>query len=176
MMSSKELFDFITDLTITEQNIEEYLDKAQERACLRPLDDQTAEEEIAEAVFQKVFIPRTLDEVDRYEEDYERLREGGGGGDAGGQIGEDVVYRTITGMNADLTGPRSQPQLLQGTCMVGYIPGAYFSIPRSSLCAFFSASWFLSLCRVNPLLKATPDGRPPCIVATHLGPNCATMH
>ena len=104
VMTSKELFDFITDLTINEQNIEEYLEKAQERACLRPPDEKTAEDEIAEAVFQKVFIPRKLDEVAKYEEDYERMKEGG--------VGEDVLYQTITGMNSDLTGPRSQPQLL----------------------------------------------------------------
>lgn len=104
VMSSKELFDFITDVTINEANVEEYLEKAQERACERPA---TAEDEISEAVFQKVFIPRTLDEVERYEEDYERTREGGGG---------DIVYRTITGMNRDLSGPRFQPQLLQGNC------------------------------------------------------------
>ncbi len=120
VMTSKELFDFITDLTINEGNIEEYLEKAQERACLRPLDEKTAEDEIAEAVFQKVFIPRTLDEVVRYEEDYERVREGVGSG--GGGAGENLVYQTITGMNSDLTGPRSQPQLLmQGTSKITVI-------------------------------------------------------
>lgn len=105
VMTGKELFDFITDVTINESNIEEYLEKAQARACERPVSEVTAEEEIAEAVFQKVFIPRTLDEVVKYENDYERMKEGGG---------EDIVYRTIMGMKSDLSGPRSQPQLLQG--------------------------------------------------------------
>lgn len=106
VMTGKELFDFITDVTITESNIEDYLEKAQERARSRPLDDITAEEQVAEAVFQRVFIPRTLDEVVKYEEDYERLQKGGGG---------DIAYQTITGMKPDLSGPRAHPQILQGT-------------------------------------------------------------
>lgn len=113
VMSSKELFDFITDVTINEANVEDYLQKAQERACERVGGEMTAEEEIAEAVFQKVFIPRKLEEVVRYEEDFEQTREGGAT-EGGGGGGRDVVYRTITGMNQDLSGPRSQPQLLQG--------------------------------------------------------------
>lgn len=107
VMTSKELFDFITDVTITESNMEEYLEKAQERASARLLDDTTPEEQVAEAVFQHLFIPRTLDEVAKYEEDYKRLQEGGG-------EGGDIVYQTITGMKEDLSGPRSCPQLLQG--------------------------------------------------------------
>lgn len=108
VMSRKELFDFITDVTITQSNIGEYLELAQERALSRPA-LETAEDEIAEAVFQKVFIPRTLDEVVKYEEDYQRMQGGGGGGGGG-----DILYQTITGMKSDLSGPRSQPQLLCG--------------------------------------------------------------
>lgn len=96
VMTGKELFDFVTDVTITESNIGDYLERAQERASSRPVDEITAEEQVAEAVFQQVFIPRTLDEVAKYEEDYERLQKGGGG---------DIVYQTITGMKPDLSGP-----------------------------------------------------------------------
>ncbi len=102
-MTTKELFDFITDMTINEENIEEYLEKAQEKITTREI---SAGEEIADAVFQNVFIPRTLDEVVKYEEDYEKTKSGGGG--------EDILYHTITGMKSDMSGPRSQPQLLQG--------------------------------------------------------------
>lgn len=105
VMTTKELFDFITDVTINEDNMEKYLEKAQERATNRQLGgDVDVEEEIAAAVFQRVFIPKTLDEVARYEEDYERAKSGG--------MGEGILYRTITGMKQDLSGPRSQPQLL----------------------------------------------------------------
>jgi len=129
VMTVKELFDFITDVTITEANMDEYLEKAQERASNRPVGHQaeTVEEEIAAAVFQKVFIPKSLDEVVKYEEDFERTRLGG----AGGGVGEDgrgdgsVVYQTITGMKPDLSGPRRRPELLEegmgSTCVGGGI-------------------------------------------------------
>ena len=34
-MTIKELFDFVTDVTITDKNIDEYLDRAMEIACNR---------------------------------------------------------------------------------------------------------------------------------------------
>ena len=115
VMTVKELFDFITDVTITEANMDEYLERAQERASSRPVGQQaeTVEEEIAAAVFQKVFIPKSLDEVVKYEEDFERTRSREGGDGNGGVCGErSVVYQTITGMKPDLSGPRSRPELL----------------------------------------------------------------
>ena len=115
VMTARELFDFVTDVTVTDSNMEEYLERVQERAWERAESARdgsngvgggaTPSEQVAEAVFQRVFIPRALDEVIKYEEDYARLREGGG---------EDIVYQTITGMKDDLSGPRLQPQLLQG--------------------------------------------------------------
>ena len=104
VMTVKELFDFITDVTITESNIEEYLKKAQERASSKDIDLISAEEEISEAVFQQVYIPRTLDEVATYEKDFEKIQSG---------QGEDLAYHTITGMKADLSGVQTVPQLLQ---------------------------------------------------------------
>ncbi len=109
VMTVKELFDFITDVTITEDNVEDYLEKAQERAKSRPLGvHASVEEEIAAAVFQKVFIPKSLEEVVKYEEDFERTL------CSSGRPGEGVVYQTITGMKQDLSGPRTQPELLEG--------------------------------------------------------------
>ena len=106
-MTTKELFDFITDITINEENVEDYLEKAQERAKNRFLAGKVSvEEEIAEAVFHKMFIPKSLDEVSKYEEDYDTTKSGG--------VTEGILYQTITGMKQDLSGPRSQPQLLQG--------------------------------------------------------------
>ena len=110
VMSTKELFDFITDVTINEENIEEYLDKAQERSKNRLIGEEvTGEEEVAAAVFRKVFIPTRLDEVATYEEDFKRTKSGGDGG-------EGILYQTITGMKQDMSGPRNQPQLLKGNC------------------------------------------------------------
>lgn len=103
VMTVKELFDFVTDITITEDNMEEYLEKAQARAQSRPVGERTVEEEISEAVFQKVFIPRTLNEVATYEKDFIDMQEG---------RAEDILYPTITGLKPDLSGPQIQPQLL----------------------------------------------------------------
>lgn len=110
VMTVKELFDFVTDITITEDNIDRYLEIAQDRASARFLGEKTPLEEVSEAVFQQVFIPRTLDEVSSYERDYEQRQQG---------EAEDILYQTVTGMKSDLSGAQTVPQLLidaaQGT-------------------------------------------------------------
>ena len=106
VMTVKELFDFVTDINVTEENMEEYLEEAQALAQSRPVGERTVEEEISEAVFQKVFIPRTLNEVATYEKDFIDMQEGRGG---------DILYPTITGLKPDLSGPQTRPQLLQKT-------------------------------------------------------------
>ena len=45
--------------------------------CSRPL-QRTAEEELQDSVFSQAFIPKTLEEVDDHERDFDRLAEGGG--------------------------------------------------------------------------------------------------
>ena len=114
-MTVKELFNFVTDVMITDENMDEYLEKAQERALSRPVGATSAQEEVSEAVFQQVFIPRTLDEVVKYEEHYEDV-----------QLGRqsDILYPIVTGMKADLSGPQITPQLLSKEgmqyCLVEY--------------------------------------------------------
>lgn len=56
-------------------------------ASSRPL-DLSAEEEVADAVFQHAFIPRRLDEVAAYERDVEDRREG---------REREIFYQTILG-------------------------------------------------------------------------------
>ncbi|KDR20687.1 serine/threonine-protein kinase RIO1 [Zootermopsis nevadensis] len=86
-MTVKELFDFITDPTITDSNRDAYLDKMSERAAARMLEEVTAQEQIDEEVFKKSFIPRRLTEVVDAERDIERAQSGG-----------DLVYQTVTGL------------------------------------------------------------------------------
>lgn len=83
-MATRELFEFITDPTINAANIDAYLDKVPRQGSMSSSlsltssssDDQvmavveqrlehgmTAEEEVAEEVFKRSFIPRTLDDV-----------------------------------------------------------------------------------------------------------------
>lgn len=61
-MPVKALFDFITDPTVNEKNIDEYLDKMS-----KMMEDQSTEldpeQQIEEEVFKNVYIPQRLDEV-----------------------------------------------------------------------------------------------------------------
>lgn len=60
-MTVKDLFDFITDPTINDTNMDEYLEKVSERLVLsEPLNN---EQLVEEEVFKNVYIPQTLSEV-----------------------------------------------------------------------------------------------------------------
>lgn len=101
-MLVKELFDFITDPTVTEENMEAYLDKVSEQAAERG-DDITAEEQVKEEVFKNVFIPRRLEEVVHIERDILQAKEG---------KGENLVYKTIVGLTDDLSAAQ-KPSILK---------------------------------------------------------------
>ena len=62
-MSFKALFDFITDPTVTEDNIEEYLEKMSEIMKNDSLSELVPEQQIQEEVFKNAFIPKRLTEV-----------------------------------------------------------------------------------------------------------------
>ena len=49
-MTVKELFDFVTDLSITDDNVDAYLDRAQEIASQRTLEETTEQEKVDEEV------------------------------------------------------------------------------------------------------------------------------
>lgn len=61
-MTVKELFDFITDPTITDKNMDSCLDKLSDVAASRGA-EPTCEEKLLEEVFKSAFIPQTLTEV-----------------------------------------------------------------------------------------------------------------
>ena len=60
-MTVKELFDFITDASITEDNMDQCLDKIAEK--LQNMEPLTAEQIVDDEVFKKAYIPKTLNEV-----------------------------------------------------------------------------------------------------------------
>lgn len=64
-LTVKELFDFITDPTITEKNLEECMQKLSEKVASRNFDDMTAQEQIEEETFKNVYIPKRLTEVSK---------------------------------------------------------------------------------------------------------------
>lgn len=61
-MSLKALFNFITDPTVSEENMEEYLDLASEKMT-QNLQSLNPEEQVEEEVFKQAYIPQRLDEV-----------------------------------------------------------------------------------------------------------------
>lgn len=64
-MTVKELFDFITDPSISDQNMEAYLEKLSETISNRNHDELSAKEQIEEEVFKNAFIPKRLAEVSK---------------------------------------------------------------------------------------------------------------
>eukprot|EP00245_Coleochaete_scutata_P005255 TRINITY_DN1867_c0_g1_i1.p1 TRINITY_DN1867_c0_g1~~TRINITY_DN1867_c0_g1_i1.p1 ORF type:complete len:721 (-),score=201.39 TRINITY_DN1867_c0_g1_i1:39-2201(-) len=103
-MYVRELFDFITDPLLRDEDVDDYLEQMQERIANRP-SEREAEDEVAEAVFAQAFIPRTLNQVEDYEKDASRI--------AKGENTEGIYYQTITGLKDDLSGVRELPALLE---------------------------------------------------------------
>lgn len=62
-MTVRELFTFITDPNIKEENMEEYLEQMREHIGNRNINELTEQQKIDEAVFKHAYIPKRLDEV-----------------------------------------------------------------------------------------------------------------
>ncbi|KAL5293122.1 RIOK1 family protein [Megaselia abdita] len=92
-MTVKELFDFITDKSITEENMEECVEKISERIKDRDINELTAQEKIDEEVFKNIYIPKRLDEVVHFQRDVDKAKSGAGG---------ELMYRKVTGLTSDL--------------------------------------------------------------------------
>ncbi|XP_013190851.1 serine/threonine-protein kinase RIO1 [Amyelois transitella] len=102
-LTVRELFDFITDITITEDNMEDYLEKLSEKASLRNINDMSAQEMIEEEVFKNMYIPKRLNEVINYERDIKKAKDG---------EADDLMYKKIVGFNEKL-GTVDTPEILQ---------------------------------------------------------------
>ncbi|XP_011405349.1 PREDICTED: serine/threonine-protein kinase RIO1-like isoform X1 [Amphimedon queenslandica] len=101
VMNVKSLFDFVTDGTVTVDNIDQYIEEAQKRAIE---EKGTNEDQVDDAVFKNIYIPQSLHEVSRYESDVSEAQTGSK---------TDIAYQTITGLKPDLSGTLLVPQLLQ---------------------------------------------------------------
>ena len=104
VMTVRELFDFVTDPSISDDNVDEYLERAQVIAANRGVQEETPEETVKEEVFKKAYIPRTLEQVVDFEKDAERAKKG---------KAEEILYSTLTGLKPDLTGVQAHPELLK---------------------------------------------------------------
>jgi len=100
VLTLKGLFDFVTDPTITSDNVDRYLEEAQKRIEAGLGDDATNEEQVAEEVFKRTFIPQKMDEVINYQKDARRA-----------QSGESVEYLRFLGLKGDLS-VNEKPELL----------------------------------------------------------------
>jgi len=65
VMKTRDLFDFITDVSITDSNMEEYLEKIQEKINKQ---GEENDEQFEEQVFKNTFIPTSLDQIDHEKE------------------------------------------------------------------------------------------------------------
>nr|XP_018918258.1 PREDICTED: serine/threonine-protein kinase RIO1-like [Bemisia tabaci] len=103
-LTVKELFDFITDPTINESNMEEYLDKVSEKAAnaLPP----TAAEQIDMEVFKNAYIPQTLQQVIDVERDVFSVKQGV-------KQENPLYYQTIVGLEEDLSRTKLVPDILK---------------------------------------------------------------
>ena len=106
VMTVRELFDFVTDPSISDDNVDDYLEKAQTIAANRGVEQENPEETVKEEVFKKAYIPRTLDQVVHFEKDAERAKEG---------QAEEILYSKLTGLKPDLTGVLAHPELLKNS-------------------------------------------------------------
>ncbi|KAH9329491.1 hypothetical protein KI387_001599 [Taxus chinensis] len=104
VMVVRELFDFVVDPSIKDEDIDEYLEQVQQKIQRRGI-QSTTEDEIAEAVFAQSFIPRTLGQVKDFEKDIDQI--------TSGKNTEGIYYQTITGMKEDLSGVRVVPAILE---------------------------------------------------------------
>ncbi|XP_061652984.1 serine/threonine-protein kinase RIO1 isoform X1 [Phyllopteryx taeniolatus] len=113
VMTVRELFDFITDLSITCYNMDQYLEKMMAIAAERTSAQRSDRDRVDEEVFKKAYIPRTLTEVSRYERDFDAVRKKEGEESAAGGHDDNVLYQTLTGLKKDLSGVQMVPALLE---------------------------------------------------------------
>ncbi|KAF4046232.1 RIO1 family [Phytophthora infestans] len=74
-MTTQELFDFVTDPRIADEDVDDHLEAIQRMIADRPV-ERTNEEQVDEAVFMSTFIPRSLGEVLHSEREQLAYQEG----------------------------------------------------------------------------------------------------
>ncbi|KAG9445978.1 hypothetical protein H6P81_012106 [Aristolochia fimbriata] len=97
VMAVRELFDFIVDPSITDESVDSYLEKVQQKILERG-NEVSPEDEVAEAVFVQSFIPKQLSEVKYFWKDVDRITKG--------EDTKDMYYQTVTGLNQALSAAK----------------------------------------------------------------------
>ncbi|KAK1127029.1 hypothetical protein K0M31_004643 [Melipona bicolor] len=101
VMPVKELFNFITDPTITEENMDKYLDVISEQMSQQN-DQNDPKQQIEEQVFKQAYIPQNLSQVIDIERDIKLAKSGK----------ENLIYKTLIGLKPDLSKPIDTPEIL----------------------------------------------------------------
>ncbi|XP_059828155.1 serine/threonine-protein kinase RIO1 isoform X1 [Hypanus sabinus] len=114
VMTVRELFEFVTDPSIAEDNLDAYLQKAMELAANRTEEERSNQDKVDEEVFKKAYIPRTLNEVKHYERDVDIMTKSKEENILHKQH-DNILYQTVTGMKKDLTGVQQVPALLESS-------------------------------------------------------------
>ncbi|KAK2901044.1 hypothetical protein QQF64_014866 [Cirrhinus molitorella] len=113
VMTVRELFEFITDPSITNDNINQYLDKAMEIASQRTAEERSNQDKVDEEVFKSAYIPRTLNEVTQYERDVDTMLKKKEEGSSEDINTDNILYQTVTGLRKDLSGVQMVPSILE---------------------------------------------------------------
>jgi len=99
-LSTQQLFNLVTDKSITPDNIDAYLEEVQQRA--NDGHEQTYEEQLQAGVFSKMFIPRRLHDVKNPAVEIDAARSG-----------TPMVHGSVTGLRSDLSGTNTVPEILK---------------------------------------------------------------
>lgn len=113
VMTVRELFEFVTDPSITTDNINKYLDKAMEIASERTAEERSDQDKVDEEVFKKAYIPRTLNEVTHYERDVDTMMKKKEDTSSEDTNTDNILYQTVTGLRKDLSGVQTVPSILE---------------------------------------------------------------
>lgn len=113
VMTVRELFEFVTDPSVTDKNIDDYLEKAMERASARTDEERTNQDKVDEEVFKNAYIPRTLNEVKNYERDVDIMMKLKEEDMALNMQHDNILYQTVTGLKKDLSGVQTVPAILE---------------------------------------------------------------
>ncbi|XP_059879668.1 serine/threonine-protein kinase RIO1 isoform X1 [Delphinus delphis] len=113
VMTVRELFEFVTDPSVTHENVDAYLAKAMEIASQRTKEERSSQDHVDEEVFKRAYIPRTLNEVKNYERDVDIMMKLKEEDMAMNAQQDNILYQTVTGLKKDLSGVQKVPALLE---------------------------------------------------------------
>ena len=102
VLSNCELFNYVTDTTINDDNEAAYLESIFELCSTRT--ELSLEQQINEQVFMQSFIPQELNQITDPISEIERAMDGNT---------SDIFHRAFTGVNEDFSGIRTVPDILQ---------------------------------------------------------------